>query len=89
MTAARVMILITTIIGRLFSSIIDLLSASVGTPEEHRTRHLVRGFSLLARVPSSAAAMHRLGTTRSDRSRSESQPELAFLKLPSREGLSK
>lgn len=89
MTAARVMILITTIIGRLFNSIIDLFSASVGKSEEHCARHLAGGFSPLARVPSSAATMHRLGATRSDRSRAETQPGLAFVKLPSREAVSK
>lgn len=38
MTVDCVMILITTIIGRLFNSIIDLFSALVGKSEEHCAR---------------------------------------------------
>lgn len=65
MTAACVMILITTIIGRLFNSIMDLLSALVGKSEEHCVRNVVRGFYLLVHTLPSAARMYRLGMTSS------------------------
>lgn len=81
MTADWMMILITTIIGRLFNSIIDLFSALVGKSEEHCAKSIVRGFYLLVHMLSSAVTIHRLGMTSSDCSRLEIQPVLAFRKL--------
>lgn len=81
MTADCMMILITTIIGRLFNSIIDLFSALVGKSEEHSMRNIVRGFYLLVHTLSGAVVIYRLDMTSSDRSRFEIQPVLAFMKL--------
>lgn len=80
-TADWMMILIATIIGRLFNSIIDLFSALLGKSEEHCARSIVRGFYLLVHMLSSAVTMYGLGMTSSDCSRLEIQPALAFRKL--------
>lgn len=75
------MTLMTAYIGRLFNSIIGLLSALVGKAE-HCMRNIVRGFYPVVHMLSDIVMIRRVGMTSSDYSRFAVQPALPFTKLP-------